>query len=166
MQLSSSVFPPCSKWSTTFWFQWVGQLSSNIANGQWLIRADSRFVPSRWETSLQSNVVSHWLGANLESALLMTFTETLFMGKYILYDIKPKSIWDKNQFTLRKMRLDGSSSYKWSFYDECCIPNHMSYESYYRADSRFALSQWETALLCNDVSHWLGANLEWALIYI
>ena len=24
---------------------------------------------------------------------------------------------------------------------------------------RFALSQWETALLCNDVSHWLGANL-------
>ena len=32
-----------------------------------------------------------------------------------------------------------------------------------RADSRFAPSQWETALLCNDVSHWLGANLESAL---
>ena len=32
-----------------------------------------------------------------------------------------------------------------------------------RADSRFALSQWETALLCNDVSHWPGANLESAL---
>ena len=32
-----------------------------------------------------------------------------------------------------------------------------------RADSRLALSQWETALLCNDVSHWLGANLESAL---
>ena len=31
------------------------------------------------------------------------------------------------------------------------------------ADSRFAPSQWETALLCNDVSHWLGANLESAL---
>ena len=29
-----------------------------------------------------------------------------------------------------------------------------------RADSRFAPSQWETALLCNDVSNWLGANLE------
>ena len=28
-----------------------------------------RFVPSQWETSLQSNAVSHWLGANLESAL-------------------------------------------------------------------------------------------------
>ena len=32
-------------------------------------RADSRFVPSQWETSLQSNAVSQWLGTNLESAL-------------------------------------------------------------------------------------------------
>ena len=29
-----------------------------------------------------------------------------------------------------------------------------------RADSRFGRSQWETALICNAVSHWLGANLE------
>ena len=34
----------------------------------------------------------------------------------------------------------------------------------FRADSRFALSQWETTLLCNDVSHWLGANLVSALV--
>ena len=33
-------------------------------------------------------------------------------------------------------------------------------EWWFRADSRFAPSQWETALLCNDVSHWLGASLE------
>ena len=32
-------------------------------------RAGSRFVPSQWETPLQSNSVSHWLGANIESAL-------------------------------------------------------------------------------------------------
>ena len=32
-----------------------------------------------------------------------------------------------------------------------------------RADSKFASSQWETALLGNDVSHWLGANLKSAL---
>ena len=37
---------------------------------------------------------------------------------------------------------------------------------YYRADSRFTPSQWETALHCNDVIHWLGANLESALYYI
>ena len=35
------------------------------------IRADSRFAPSQWETSLQSNAISHWLGTNLESALYM-----------------------------------------------------------------------------------------------
>ena len=32
-------------------------------------RADSGLAPSQWETSLQSNTISHWLGANLESAL-------------------------------------------------------------------------------------------------
>ena len=32
-----------------------------------------------------------------------------------------------------------------------------------RADSGFAPSQWETALLCNDVSHWLCARLELAM---
>ena len=36
----------------------------------------------------------------------------------------------------------------------------------YRADSRFAPSQWETVLLCNAGFHWLGANLESALAYI
>ena len=35
-----------------------------------------------------------------------------------------------------------------------------------RADSRFASSQWETALLCNDVSHWLDASLESAVFAI
>ena len=35
----------------------------------------------------------------------------------------------------------------------------------YRADSRLAPSQWETVLLCNDVSHWLDASLESALNY-
>ena len=33
------------------------------------IRANSRLVLSQWETSLQNNAVSHWLGANLESPL-------------------------------------------------------------------------------------------------
>ena len=32
-------------------------------------RADTRFTPSQWEMSLQGNTVSHWLGANLRSAL-------------------------------------------------------------------------------------------------
>ena len=37
---------------------------------------------------------------------------------------------------------------------------------YIRVDSRFAPSQWEMPLLCNDISHWLGASLESALYII
>ena len=44
--------------------------STDIVKLKPLHRADSRLVPSQWETSLQSNAISHWLGANLESALL------------------------------------------------------------------------------------------------
>ena len=33
----------------------------------------------------------------------------------------------------------------------------------FRVDSKFTPSQWETALLCNDVSHWLGGSLESSL---
>ena len=40
-------------------------------------RIDSRFVPNHWETSLQSNAVSHWLGANLHSTLNCTTFDTL-----------------------------------------------------------------------------------------
>ena len=34
---------------------------------------------------------------------------------------------------------------------------------HFRDDSRLTSSQWETVLLCNNVSHWLDTNLEWAL---
>ena len=36
----------------------------------------------------------------------------------------------------------------------------------HRADSRFAASQWETALLCNDVFRRLGASLESTLLQV
>ena len=41
---------------------------SSVFNKVWN-RADSRLAPSQWETLLQGNAVSHWLVANLESAL-------------------------------------------------------------------------------------------------
>ena len=34
-----------------------------------MYRDDSRFAPIQWETSLQSNAISHWMGTNLESTL-------------------------------------------------------------------------------------------------
>ena len=42
------------------------------------LRADSRFAPSQWETLLQSNGVSHWLGTNLESALHLMWDHYYF----------------------------------------------------------------------------------------
>ena len=36
-----------------------------------IIRDDSRLAPSQWETLLQSKAVSHWLAANLKSALIV-----------------------------------------------------------------------------------------------
>ena len=42
-------------------------------------RADSRFAPGQWETSLQSNAISHWLGANLDSAL---YTKTCTLSSW------------------------------------------------------------------------------------
>ena len=39
-------------------------------------------------------------------------------------------------------------------------------EMAHRADSRFAPSQWEMALLCNDISHWLGESLESSLAHV
>ena len=49
-----------------------------------------------------------------------------------------------------------------------CRHNICEYQSisYIRFAPRFAPSQWETALLCNDVSHWLDANLESTLIHV
>ena len=42
---------------TSIMYNW----STAVAN---VYRAASRFAASQWETSLQSNAVSHWLGAN------------------------------------------------------------------------------------------------------
>ena len=44
--------------------------------------------------------------------------------------------------------------------------SHPVYGMLIRADSRFAPSQWEMPLLCNDVSHLLGASLESALLIV
>ena len=52
------------------------------------IRGDSKLVPSQWESLLQSNGISHWLGANLESALNMMLKchvlWSTLMGKLLL----------------------------------------------------------------------------------
>ena len=45
-----------------------------------ICQADSRLAPSQRETSLQSNAVSHWLGANLESLPVYRRVSQLYMN--------------------------------------------------------------------------------------
>ena len=64
-------------------------------------RADSRLAPSQWETALQSNAVSHWLGANLESSLRRTANHELGLPNSLAYfvliqvQIGAKGTWAK-----------------------------------------------------------------------
>ena len=65
VDLKTLMLSPC-----LFYLHFVS-LWMIVAGMRWNCMADSRFAPSQWETSLQSNAVSHWLGTNLESALLL-----------------------------------------------------------------------------------------------
>ena len=63
-----------------------------------------------------------------------------------------------------QLALTGSSSWNTSRSSDGNWQHSLIYSTEpHRTDSRFAPSQWETALLCNDVSHWLGASVESAL---
>ena len=68
-------------------------------------KAASRLAPSQRETSLQSNAVSHWLGANLE-AFLEIYFETLFQALFL---IKPDQLdpWFKDHWTSKRTAFSG-----------------------------------------------------------
>ena len=51
------------------------RLSIRIIGTLPISRPDYKLAPSQWETSLQSNAVSHWLGTTLESALIIVPTD-------------------------------------------------------------------------------------------
>ena len=58
------------------------------------------FAPSQWETALQSNAVSHWLGANLESALQYTMIwqaaqqwQMIKFWTHEIHPISPPQVW-------------------------------------------------------------------------
>ena len=47
----------------------IGSICVVLHHAQQVLAMDSRFTPSQWQMGLLCNDVSHWLGANLESAL-------------------------------------------------------------------------------------------------
>ena len=48
---------------------WEQLMGTQTAHRICILRAGSRLAPRQWETSLQSNVISHWWGASLKSAM-------------------------------------------------------------------------------------------------
>ena len=58
----SSIFMSAGCWASIFVL--IDPSGSSALKAILMVAA--RFAPSQWETSLQSNAISHWLGANLE----------------------------------------------------------------------------------------------------
>ena len=81
------------------------------------VRTDYKFAPSQWETSLQSNAVSHWLGANLESAQCV-LTLVLVVGIYIEHGqviLSHSMMWDVTSYPCtRYPHLAPKSTDKWT----------------------------------------------------
>ena len=102
------------------------------------------------------------LGAShhLYNAGLLSFG---ILGTYFIIKIQ--------QFSYKKISLKKWSAQGRSFCLSFSMLTHMHCIMHtpkiviFRADSRFAPSQWETALFCNDISHWLGSSGESALIF-
>ena len=59
-------------------------------------RADSRFAPSQWETSLQSNAVFRWLNATLELALNHILPAKLWYGMSAVTSKLRNRVWPQN----------------------------------------------------------------------
>ena len=62
------------------------------------------------------------------------------------------------------MAIRGSCVFGLAIICCCCLPyfmqnSHDMIHTFYRADSRFAASHWETTLVCKDVSPWLAQAL-------
>ena len=72
----------------------------------------------------------------------------------------------KTAFT-QYFRIDDPFSYgKESWFHRRSVIIQKPMICIFRADSRFVPSQWEMALLSNNVTHWLGTSLESALILV
>ena len=113
-----------------------------------------------------------WLMNSTHKTIMIYFNNLWLIFGYKLpksiqghrYLFQPCLIYDRH--VSRLFHIETMAS--WNLLSELQIDNTFSTTGsfhIYRADARIVPSQWETALLCNDVSHWLGTNLESALIY-
>ena len=92
-------------------------------------RADSEFGPSQWETSLQSNAVSHWLGPNLESALciypqIMHGSASRLQRDVSAVHARPNGLVINITFTGRIYTYTAKCSLQWSHNGCDGVSNH------------------------------------------
>ena len=100
---------PCGIWHSGH--EGGGYLAATWPNST---RADSRLAPSQRETSLQSNAVSHWLDANLESALStlthwgMAEMAGMLQTTYLSTFSWQKTVSFDSHFTANEGRIDSN----------------------------------------------------------
>ena len=97
----------------------------------WYHRAELRLVPSQWETSLQSNAVSHWMGANLVSALYHVLCHRPIYECYwdskVTSIFKPKEApWDlvNNRTEFHRDQIRSISARYYVIIEPCDIANY------------------------------------------
>ena len=128
-------------------------------------KADSRLAPSQWETSLQSNAVSHWLGANLESALAhYDVTVMSYQWPYQCKTQRGFSLWEY------ELSCNKETSQTWPSSNIVCFKTLMLMQnSHHSVDNIFkfivliknCFILLQISLKCipngslNDIQHWL-----------
>ena len=91
-------------------------------------RADSRFAPSQWETTLLCKV-SHWLGASLESILYQLAVYMTISLRIITFGLNTTSTWktpflhkmkwnNRKHHSLNQLRMKHASQkcYQWCIF--------------------------------------------------
>ena len=122
------------------------------------------FHPFRISNFHENQNKNHSISCIKHKSMPPQNTTTLFWRTRLLPDVV------KQTFARVSSRNVNARDHKWwRSFIKLCVSRWNIYILVWianKADSRFASSQWEMALLCNNISHWLGASLESTLANI
>ena len=146
-----------------------------------ICRDHSEYGLSQGEEASLCSTFSHWLSPYPEwSMVWFYFFSMTDIKELILKDTSPcvsrdliqwNPVINNHQFSPKYSQLILQEKYMGCLLSVrtkiFVIPLQMSLCMQYcsRDQSRSVPSQWETLLHCNDVSHWLGAYIDWSLFY-
>ena len=133
--------------------QWNIVMSDTLSTGQWNIVMSDTLSTGQWNI-----VMSDTLSTGQWNIVM---SDTLSTGQWniVMSDTLSTGQWN---IVMSDTLSTGHRSIVMS-YTVCWVSR---VDITLRADSRFVPSQWETALLCNDIFQWLGASQESALTLI